>query len=295
MTDLFTPARLGALELPNRIVMAPLTRSRAGRGDVPGPMNAEYYAQRASAGLIISEATQIDRHGKGYAFTPGIETEAQAEGWRLVTQAVHGKGGRIFLQLWHVGRISHPTPATRRRAAGGALGDPPCRSGLHRGRVQAASDAATAAHRGNAGIVAQYRRAAGLAMRAGFDGVEIHGANGYLLDQFLRDRTNMRTDRYGGTLANRARLLVEVVEAVTDVWGGERTGLRIAPVSPANDIADSDPQRTFTYAIDALDRFGLGYLHVVEGATQGPRDIAPFDYAGAAAALPRPLHGEQRL
>jgi N-ethylmaleimide reductase len=278
MTDLFTPARLGALELPNRIVMAPLTRSRAGRGDVPGPMNAEYYAQRASAGLIISEATQIDQHGKGYAFTPGIETKAQAEGWRLVTRAVHEKGGRIFLQLWHVGRISHPS-----LQPGGAL---PVAPSAIRPAGQAFTEDGFKPHptprplrtEEMPGIVAQYRRAAELAMRAGFDGVEIHGANGYLLDQFLRDRTNMRTDRYGGTLANRARLLIEVVEAVTDVWGGARTGLRVAPVSPANDIADSDPQRTFTYAIDELDRFGLGYLHVVEGATQGPRDIAPFDY-----------------
>jgi N-ethylmaleimide reductase len=280
MTDLFTPVRLGNLNLPSRIVMAPLTRSRAGRGDIPGPMNAEYYAQRADAALIVSEATQVSQQGKGYAYTPAIETPAQAEGWRLVTRAVHARGGRIFLQLWHVGRISHPSLQPRGglpvapsaiRAAGQAFTEDGFKP-FETPRPLRTDEMA--------GIVAQYRNGAALAREAGFDGVEIHGANGYLIDQFLRDRTNWRTDRYGGTLANRLRLLVEVVEAVTDVWGGARTGLRIAPVSPANDIADSQPERTFFAAVEAIDRFELGYLHVVEGATQGSRDIAAFDYAG---------------
>lgn len=285
--DLFSPVRMGALDLPNRIVMAPLTRSRAGKGDVPGPLNAEYYAQRADAGLIVSEATQISGQGKGYAYTPGIYTDAQVEGWRLVTNAVHARGGRIFCQLWHVGRISHeslqpngalPVAPSAIRPAGQAFTE----DGMKPHPTPRALEEAELP-----GIVAQYRHAAQCAERAGFDGVEIHGANGYLLDQFLRDKTNHRTDGYGGSVENRARLLLEVVEAVAGVWGGERVGLRIAPVSPANDIADSDPQATFGFAVRQLDRFGLGYLHVVEGATQGPRDIAPFDFA----ALRRDFRG----
>lgn len=282
-TDLFSPVRLGALSLPNRVVMAPLTRSRAGRGDVPGPMNAEYYAQRASAGLIISEATQISGQGKGYAWTPGIETDAQVQGWKLVTSAVHRAGGRIFLQLWHVGRISHeslqpngglPVAPSAIRPEGQAFTE----DGFKPHPTPRALETAEIP-----GIVAQYRHGAENARRAGFDGVEIHAANGYLLDQFLRDKTNKRTDRYGGSIENRARLLVEVAEAVVEVWGGERTGVRFAPVSPANDIADSDPQALFGYAVAQMDRIGLAYIHIVEGATQGAREVrlpngAVFDF-----------------
>jgi N-ethylmaleimide reductase len=284
--DLFQPVRMGSLTLPNRVVMAPLTRSRAGAGDVPGPLNATYYAQRASAGLIISEATNITQQGKGYAFTPGIWSDEQVAGWRLVTDAVHERGGRIFCQLWHVGRISHPS-----LQPGGALPVAP----------------SAIAPKGNAfteigfqphvtpraletdeipGIVSDYRHAAEQAKRAGFDGVEIHAANGYLIDQFLRDGTNKRADRYGGSVENRLRFLLEVTEAVTEVWGGERTGLRLSPVSPANDISDSDPMAVFGPAVEAVNRFGLAYLHVVEGATGGDRNIAPdFDFLALRRAF----------
>jgi N-ethylmaleimide reductase len=278
-TKLFEPVRLGSLALPNRIVMAPLTRSRAGAGDVPGPMNAEYYRQRASAGLIVSEATQISQQGKGYAWTPGIETEAQTEGWKLVTSAVHEAGGRIFLQLWHVGRISHPS-----LQRDGAL---PVAPSAIRPQGQAFTETGFHPHvtpRALAteeipGIIEQYRRAARNADLAGFDGVEIHAANGYLLHQFLASKTNHRTDAYGGTLENRLRLPLAVVEAVAGVLGGERTGIRISPVSPANDIADANPQQTFGTFVRGMAPFRLAYLHVVEGATQGARDVAPFDYA----------------
>jgi N-ethylmaleimide reductase len=272
-TDLFQPVRLGPYELPNRVVMAPLTRSRAGAGDVPGPLNALYYAQRASAGLIISEATQITGQGKGYAFTPGIETAAQVAGWRLVTRAVHEAGGRIFLQMWHVGRISHPS-----LQPGGGL---PVAPSAVRPEGQAFTEAGfqpfvtpRALETDEiAGVVEDYRRATANALEAGFDGVEIHAANGYLIDQFLRDRTNRRTDRYGGSLENRTRFLAEVVAAVVSVAGGERTGIRFSPISPANDIADSDPRPLFLAAVERLNPHHLAYMHVVEGATQGPREV----------------------
>ncbi len=284
--DLFQPIRLGELTLANRIAMAPLTRSRAGRGDVPGPMNAEYYAQRASAGLIISEGTQISQQGKGYAFTPGIYSPEQEAGWKLVTDAVHARGGKIAAQLWHVGRISHPdlqengalpVAPSAVRAEGQAFTE----SGFKPLETPRALDTGEIA-----GIVAQYRHAAGVARRAGFDAVEIHGANGYLIDQFLKDKTNLRTDRYGGSVENRIRFLLEVVEAVTDVLGGGRVGLRISPVSPANDIADGNPMAVFGPAVEALNRFNLGFLHVVEGATGGPRDVAPdFDFLALRRAF----------
>ncbi len=272
-SDLFQPVRLGAITLANRIVMAPLTRSRAGSGDVPGPMNAEYYAQRATAGLIVSEATNITRQGKGYAFTPGIWSAEQVAGWTLVTRAVHQRGGRMFLQLWHVGRISHPS-----LQAGGGL---PVSPSAVRPEGQAFTETGfqpfvtprpleTAEI---AGIVEDYRRATANALAAGFDGVEIHAANGYLIDQFLRDKTNQRTDQYGGSIENRTRFLAEVVAAVAAVAGGERTGIRFSPVSPANDIADSDPQPLFLAAVERLNPHHLAYMHLVEGATQGPREV----------------------
>ena len=276
---LFQPLPLGPLTLANRVVMAPLTRSRAAAGDVPQALNATYYAQRASAGLIISEATQISQQGKGYAFTPGIYTPEQVAGWRLVTSAVHAAHGRIFAQLWHVGRISHPDL----QAEGGL----PVAPSAIRPEGQAFTEAGfkpfvtprALAEAEIPGIVADYRHAAECALQAGFDGVEIHAANGYLLDQFLRDKTNQRTDGYGGSLENRTRFLLEVTEAVTAVWGDNRVGLRISPTSPANDIADSNPQRLFAHVVKALDRFGLAYLHVVEGATGGPREAVPgFDW-----------------
>ena len=273
-TDLFDAVELGPYQLQNRIVMAPLTRSRAGAGDVPSPLAPEYYGQRASAGLIIAEATQISRQGKGYAWTPGIYDAAQIEGWRAVTGAVHGKGGRIFLQLWHVGRISHPSlqPDHALPVAPSAIA-PQGKAFTENGFVPYV--APRALETGEiAGIVEDYRRAARNALAAGFDGVEIHAANGYLIEQFLRDSTNKRTDRYGGSRENRARFLLEVTEAVVGVWGGDRVGVRLSPVTPSNDLGpDSDPQATYSHVVSSLNAFGLVYLHVVEGATQGPREV----------------------
>jgi N-ethylmaleimide reductase len=271
--DIFSPFQLGPLTLANRIVMAPLTRSRAGAGDVPGPMNAEYYAQRASAGLIISEASQISQQGKGYAFTPGIYSDAQIAGWRLVTDAVHARGGVIYCQLWHVGRISHPSlqPGGGLPVAPSAVkpaGEAFTETGFQPFVTPHALDLAEIA-----AIVEQYRHATRCAQQAGFDGVEIHAANGYLIDQFLRDKTNLRTDRYGGGVENRVRLMIEVTEAVTGVLGAGRVGIRLAPISPANDIADSDPETLFSTAVERLNPYGLAYLHVVEGATGGPRAV----------------------
>lgn len=262
--DLFTPAQLGPYTLRNRFVMAPLTRNRAGAGNVPHALNATYYAQRASAGLIISEASQVSPQGVGYPGTPGVHSKEQVEGWKHVTRAVHDRGGRIFLQLWHVGRISHPSlqPNGELPVAPSAIrpaGEAFTPEGLKPFVTPRALETDEIP-----GIVEQYRKAAINALAAGFDGVEIHTANGYLLDQFLRDGTNRRTDRYGGSLENRVRLLLEVTDAVAGVWNPDRVGVRISPVNPFNDIADSDPQRTFEYAAARLNRFRIAYLHVVE-------------------------------
>lgn len=274
-SDLFERVKLGPLTLPNRIIMAPLTRSRAGKKDEPGPMNAEYYAQRATAGLIISEATQISQQGKGYAFTPGIYSDEQVAGWGLVTTAVHAKKGRIFAQLWHVGRISHPDlqPNGQLPVAPSAI-KPEGLAFTETGFKPFVTPRALKLEEISE-IIAQYVHAANCAKRAGFDGIEIHGANGYLLDQFLRDKTNKRTDIYGGSLENRTRLLLEVVEAVKKVWGGDRIGVRLGPVSSANDIADSNPMKTFSYAVEQLNHLDISYLHCIEGETGGPRTIPP--------------------
>ena len=245
--NLFTPIELGPLKLRNRVVMAPLTRSRAGPGNVPTQLNALYYAQRASAGLIISEATQIAPEGQGYISTPGIHSAEQIAGWKCVTQAVHVAGGRIVCQLWHVGRISHPSfqPGGKAPVAPSAIkpdGKPSRRRASSRSQRRAPSTLAEIP-----AIVEQYAQAARNALAAGFDGVEVHAANGYLIDQFLRDRTNQRTDRYGGSIENRSRFLMEVVDAVIAAVGAERTGVRISPQNTQNDIADSDPQALFNY------------------------------------------------
>jgi N-ethylmaleimide reductase len=273
-SDLFQPVTMGPLRLSNRIVMAPLTRSRADQGDVPGELQATYYSQRASAGLILSEATQISQQGKGYAFTPGIYTEAQVAGWRLVTGAVHAKGGHIFCQLWHVGRISHPDLQENGQlpVAPSAIA-PEGQAFTESGFKPHVTPRALETHE-IAGIVKVYAHAADCAKRAGFDGVEIHSANGYLLDQFIRDSTNKRTDRYGGPVANRIRIVLEVAEAVTGVWGGDRVGIRLSPLTPqvGNTPLDSDPATTYGTLIDELNRFGLVYLHLIEGATQGSRE-----------------------
>ena len=277
-TDLFSPVEVGPLRLRNRVVMAPLTRSRAGPGNVPTQLNALYYAQRASAGLIIAEATQIVPEGQGYISTPGIHSREQIEGWTCVTKAVHVAGGHIVLQLWHVGRISHPS-----FQPGGAL---PVAPSAIRPRGQAftakgfqpiptprALEAAEIP-----GIVEKYAQAARNALEAGFDGVEVHAANGYLIDQFLRDQTNERTDRYGGSIPNRSRFLLEVVDTVSAVAGAERTGVRISPQNGQNDISDSNPQALFSYVAEQLSGRGLAYLHIIEGDTGGV-PVPPFDYA----------------
>lgn len=277
---IFQPYDLGPLKLANRIVMAPLTRNRAADGLVPGPHAAEYYAQRASAGLIITEATQISPQAQGYQDTPGIYTPEQIAGWKVVTDAVHAKGGRIFLQIWHVGRVSHVN-----LQPGGAA--PVAPSAISAGTKTFVNNSFADTSMPRAieieeipAIIADFRQAAANAITAGFDGVEIHGANGYLLDQFAKDGANQRTDAYGGSVENRARLMLEVAQAVASEIGAGRTGIRISPVSPANGVSCSDPQPQFDYIVDHLNTLGLVYLHVVEGATGGPRDVAPFDFAG---------------
>jgi N-ethylmaleimide reductase len=268
--DIFSPLRLGPLQLPNRIVMAPMTRNRAGRGNAPGPLNATYYAQRASAGLIISEATQISPQGLGYPGTPGIHSPEQVAGWKGVTDAVHAAGGRMFLQLWHVGRISHPSlqPDGALPVAPSAIapaGQAMTADGMKPFVTPRALETSEIA-----GLVEDYRHGARNARAAGFDGVELHGANGYLIDQFLRDGANRRTDRYGGDALNRTRFLIEITEAVVGEWGAERVGVRLSPTNPFNDMRDSNPAATFATAVGELNRFGLAYLHVVEPAAGDP-------------------------
>jgi N-ethylmaleimide reductase len=268
--DIFSPLRLGPLQLPNRVVMAPMTRNRAGRGNAPGPLNATYYAQRASAGLIISEATQISPQGLGYPGTPGIHSSEQVAGWKGVTDAVHAAGGRMFLQLWHVGRISHPSlqPDGAPPVAPSAIaptGQAMTADGMKPFVTPRALETSEIA-----GIVEDYRHGARNARAAGFNGVELHGANGYLIDQFLRDGANRRTDRYGGDTLNRARFLIEITEAVVGEWGAERVGVRLSPTNPFNDMRDSNPAATFATAVGELNRFGLAYLHVVEPAAGDP-------------------------
>lgn len=279
MPHLFEPLQAGELKLANRIVMAPLTRNRAAPGRVPHDNAALYYAQRAGAGLIVTEASQIRPDGQGYLDTPGIYSDAQVAGWRRVTDAVHAHGGRIVIQLWHVGRISHtsllpegqaPLSSTRRAASSKTF--------IEGGFAPVSAPRALRSDE-IPGIVESYRQAARRAIEAGFDGVEVHGANGYLIEQFLRDSVNDRGDAYGGSIDNRTRLLREVMQAVSSEIGGGRTGLRLSPVTPANDIGqDSNPQALFNAAVEQLAPFKLAYLHVVEGATGGPRDNAPFDY-----------------
>src|ERR1700682_5701912 len=254
---LLSPYRLGELSLNNRMVLAPMTRSRAVEGNVPNPLAAKYYAQRAGAGLIVTEATQVSPQGVGYIRTPGIHSKEQVAGWKKVTDAVHRAGGTIFLQLWHVGRISHPdfhggelAVAPSAVAAEGTVFTPKGPQKMVTPRALAASELP--------GIVEQFKRGAENAQEAGFDGVEIHGANGYLLDQFTRDGTNKRTDVYGGSIKNRGRFPLEVAEAVIGVWGPGRVGYRIAPNSPFNSMADSNPVETFSYLAAELDARGAG-------------------------------------
>jgi N-ethylmaleimide reductase len=254
--------------------MAPLTRSRAGEDGVPTPLMAEYYSQRASAGLIVAEGTNVSAQGRGYALTPGLFTGEQVQGWRPITFAVHAQGGRIFPQLWHVGRMSHPSlqPGGALPVAPSAI-RPEATSFTSAGFKPCVTPRALATSEIPA-IVEQYRQAAHNALLAQFDGVEIHAANGYLLEQFLRDSTNKRTDAYGGSRENRARLLLEVAQAVVEECGGERVGIRLSPLNRGNGAdLDSDPAGTYGYVVERLNAFGLAYIHVIEGATQGPREV----------------------
>ncbi|MCV0440880.1 MAG: alkene reductase [Hydrogenophaga sp.] len=289
MTRLFDPFTAGDIALANRIVMAPLTRNRAPNA-VPTALMATYYGQRASAGLLITEATAISHQGQGYADVPGLYAPEQIAGWQRVTAAVHAAGGRIVTQLWHVGRVSH----TELQPGGGAPVAPSAiRAKTKTVLIKDGVPTFVETSEPRAldidelpGIVDDYRRAALAAIEAGFDGVEIHAANGYLIDQFLKTGSNRRTDAYGGSIENRARLLLEVVRAVTDAIGGGRAGIRLSPVTPANDVIDADPQPLFTHVLRELAPLDLAYVHVIEGATGGPREVPdrPFDYAALRAA-----------
>lgn len=279
VTALFDPMRAGALKLANRIVMAPLTRNRAGAGLVPGPFALDYYAQRATAGLIIAEATQISAQAQGYAGTPGCYTDAQVQGWRRITDAVHAKGGTMVVQLWHTGRTSHTSFQKDGQAP---VGPSAIRANTKtllagQGFVDVSTPRALEL-REIAGIVEDFRRASLKAIEAGFDGVELHGAHGYLLDAFLRDGTNHRTDAYGGSIENRARLTLEVTKACAEAIGADRLAVRISPVSTAGDLRDSHPQALFNHVVEGLNPLGLAYLHIVEGETGGARDSIAFDY-----------------
>jgi N-ethylmaleimide reductase len=291
--SLFKPLRVGALTLSHRVVMAPLTRMRATMpGNVPNALNAEYYGQRTSrGGLIIAEASQVLPSGQGAPCTPGTHTEAQAAGWKLVTDAIHARGGLVYLQLWHVGRISHPS-----HQPGGA-------APVSASAIAAEGMATTAQFKREPypvpralrtdelpGIVEGYAQAARLAKSAGFDGVEIHSANGYLLEQFMQSRSNQRTDAYGGSIANRCRLSLEVTEAVARVWGADRVGIRLSPFGVANGSGEADPMPLYTHMVSELDRMGLAYLHLIEPRSSGAGQ-ADVDHKDVPSAceLFRPL------
>lgn len=289
---LLSPIQFGALSLKNRVIMAPLTRMRATQGDVPGELAAQYYSQRASAGLIISEATQISNLGKGYPATPGIYSDAQVAGWKKVTEAVHAKGGQMVCQLWHVGRISHSSlhPSEGLPVAPSAIAPS--------GKVYTATWQLAEYETPRSltlaeipALIQDYVHAAQQAKAAGFDGVEVHGANGYLLDQFLHDGSNKRDDQYGGSVENRSRLLLEVLRAVIGVWGADRVGVRLSPYGTFNDMSDRDTLGLFTYLVEQLNSLGLSYLHLIEpratmaGGTDKLKEDQP-----STAALFRPLY-----
>ena len=290
MSSLFDPVQAGDLKLSNRVVMAPLTRNRSPNA-VPRDITATYYAQRASAGLLITEATAISHQGQGYADVPGLYGSEQLDAWKRVTDAVHAEGGKIVVQLWHVGRVSHtelqpeggkpvaPSAITAKTKTVLIKNGVPTFTETSEPRALDASELP--------GIVHAYAVAARNAVEtSGFDGVEIHGANGYLLDQFLKTGSNKRTDDYGGSIENRARLLLESTRAVVDAVGGGKVGIRLSPVTPANDAHDDNPQPLFDYVVKQLAPFGLAYIHIIEGATGGPREIddRPFDYEALKAA-----------
>jgi 2,4-dienoyl-CoA reductase-like NADH-dependent reductase (Old Yellow Enzyme family) len=272
MSNLFTPIKIGAWELPNRVIMAPLTRCRASAGRVPNDLMAEYYAQRAGFGLILSEATSVSPQGVGYPDTPGIWSAEQVEGWKQVTAAVHAAGGRILLQLWHVGRISDPLYLNGDLPVAPSAVRPAGHVSLVRPTKEFVTPRALEAEE-IPGIIEAYRKGAENAKLAGFDGVEIHGANGYLLDQFLQDSTNKRTDSYGGPIENRARLMLEVTDAVISVWGADRVGMHLAPRADAHDMGDSDRAATFGYVAAELGKRGIAFICAREA--QGPDSLGP--------------------
>jgi N-ethylmaleimide reductase len=276
---LFQPFKLGNITLSNRMAMAPLTRNRAEAGNVPGAMTVEYYAQRASVGLIIAEATQVSAQAQGYVATPGVHSPEQIAAWRKVTDEVHARGGHIYLQIWHTGRMSHTAfqPGEQAPVAPSAIRAQAKTFIPGQGYVDTSTPRALETSE-IAGIVADFRSAARHAIEAGFDGIEVHGAHGYLLDAFLRDGSNKRTDQYGGTIENRARFLLEVMAAVIAEIGADKVGVRLSPVSPVNDSSESNPQPLFEHVVRELDKLKPVYIHVVEGHTGGPRDNAPFDY-----------------
>jgi N-ethylmaleimide reductase len=283
--DLFAPVQLGRYTLPNRIVMAPMTRLRA-VGSIPTPLMAEYYGQRASAGLIVTECTMISPLSHGYINCPGIYSPAQVSAWRQVTAAVHGQGGKIFLQLWHSGRVAHPSllngkspVAPSAIAAVGTLHTPIGKVNLETPRALETEEIPQ--------IVEQFRQGAINALDAGFDGVELHGAFGYLIDQFLQDGANQRTDQYGGAIENRARFLLEVVEAVCQVWEGDRVGIKLSPSNTFYGMEDSNPKATFSYVIEQLNRFSLAYIHLMEPNEQ---DLATRDVINPVISTFRPLY-----
>lgn len=292
MPSLFDPVQIGDITLANRVVMAPLTRNRAVEGNAPGPLTVEYYRQRASAGLIVSEASQISAMAQGYLATPGIYSPEQVAAWRRVTEAVHAEGGRMVIQLWHVGRISHtsllpggaaPVSSTDRRS--------PAMTFTRDGFVPVSQPRALRDDE-LPGVVADYVHAARSAMDAGFDGVEIHSANTYLLEQFLRDTINDRSGPYGGSIANRARLVLEVARAVAAAIGAGRTGIRLSPMTTFGNTAprDTHSQALYGHVVEQLAPIGLAYVHVIEGETGGPRQPAdagaPFDYAALRSKFP---------
>jgi 2,4-dienoyl-CoA reductase-like NADH-dependent reductase (Old Yellow Enzyme family) len=281
MPVLFEPLRLGDLDIPNRIIMAPLTRCRASEGRVPNALMKDYYVQRASAGLILTEATSVSPMGVGYPDTPGIWSQAQVEGWAEITRAVHRAGGRIMLQLWHVGRVSHPAYLDGAAPVAPSALAPEGHVSLLRPK-QAYPVPRALEISEIAGIVEAYKRGAANAKAAGFDGVELHGANGYLLDQFLQDGANKRTDRYGGSVENRARLMLEATDAVIEVWGPGRVGMHLAPRGDAHSMSDSNPRETFGYVAHELGRRGIAFLCAREHS--GPDALGPYlkrEFGGA--------------
>jgi len=286
---LFSPLQVGELHLAHRVVLAPLTRMRSTQpGDVPNALNATYYGQRASkGGLLISEATQISRQGKGYPAAPGIHSPEQVEGWKLVTQAVHDKHAYIFLQLWHVGRVSHSSlhPETGLPVSASAIAIADGTKAFTADFQQVAYETPRAMETEEIpGLIADYRRAAENAKAAGFDGVEVHSANGYLLDQFLEDKTNHRTDQYGGSIENRTRLLLEVVDTAIEVWGKGRVGVRLSPFGVFGDMGDSNPVELFNYVLQQLSQRGIAYAHVIEPRSSGAGGGKPTDESAQRTA-----------